>query len=112
MNINEFQESIYLQQAAKKEALKLTPYRSALSLTDKKARFPGFRQRKVDYHAGQQLSSGALILPADLVMHESVPMVLSDGVKIYCDTFLPSRFQDISNDVKHATPVPALIAWY
>lgn len=112
MNETDFQQSIARQKATKSEAQKLTAFCSARSLTDPKARFPGFRQRKVDYHAGQQLSSGALVLPSDFVMHESVPMVLSDGVKLYCDIFLPPRFQDISTTTKHEEQIPALIAWY
>lgn len=96
----------------KKKAEGYTQFRSALSPTDSKARFPGFRQGVKLYNAGQQVVKGAKRLPVDLVMHESVPMVLSDGTKLYCDIFLPTGFEELGNIVEDRRRIPALVAWF
>ncbi|KAJ6017750.1 hypothetical protein N7451_001129 [Penicillium sp. IBT 35674x] len=93
----------------KKQAENIAQFRPALSPDDPKSRFPGFRQRVVTYKAGQQVQKGAKPLPIDIVMHESVPMVLSDGVKLHCDVFLPAT-SDIC-DLSRSEKVPALVAW-
>lgn len=111
MDETDFQVSIAGQRLVKEKALAQTSYRKALCLTDKKARFPGFNQHTVNYHAGQQVHPGALTLPTDIVLHKSVPMTLTDGVTLYSDIFLPGTYQDISERVEHAERVPALIAW-
>jgi predicted acyl esterase len=64
----------------------------------------------INYREGQQVENGALPLPIDIVMHESVPMNLGDGTRLYADIFLPSRFQDLEAFAEK--PIPALVAWY
>ncbi|KAJ5930380.1 hypothetical protein N7466_005873 [Penicillium verhagenii] len=88
----------------KEQAEKFAQFRPAMSPDEPKARFPGFRQRVVEYKAGQQVMEGAKPLPIDINMHESIPMVLSDGVKLYCDVFLPATSDPLEK-------VPALVAW-
>lgn len=85
-------------------------FRSALSPASRKARFPGFRQGLTKFKAGQQVQNGAMPLPVDLTMHESVPMVLHDGTKLYCDIFFPAGYEnfDSSDELKK---IPALVAW-
>lgn len=90
----------------------LTKFRPALPPEDPKARFPGFRQRITVFKAGQQVQKGAKRLPVDLVMHESVPVVLSDGSKLYHDLFLPAGFENLEANVESSKRIPALVAWY
>lgn len=87
-------------------------FRTAISPENPRARFPGFHQRVTVFKKGQQVKPGARPLPVDLVMHESVPMVLSDGIKIYCDIFLPSNLpRDLGHQIDKSDKVPALVAW-
>lgn len=86
-------------------------FRPALSPEHAKARFPGFQQRVAVFKAGQQVQKGAKALPVDLVMHESQPMVLSDGTKLYYDIFLPGSFEDLEAFVNDDKKIPALLAW-
>ena len=95
----------------KKKASKYVKYRQPLPLTAPKARFPGFHQRVTKYKAGQIIVSGALALPADLILHESVQMTLQDGVNLYSDIFLPSGFDNIESYFEEADRIPAIIAW-
>ncbi|KAL4801506.1 Alpha/Beta hydrolase protein [Aspergillus unguis] len=96
----------------RKEAEQYLTFRPALSPDNPKARFPGFRQNVTLFKKGQQVKPGARPLPVDIVMHESVPMVLSDGVKIYCDIFLPATLpRDLNQQVEESDQVPALVAW-
>jgi len=111
MDDQEFQAAVEKQQALKVKAAESIIFRKPLPLNNPKARFPGFYQRVVNYKAGQQLERDSLPLPTDLVMHESVPMVLRDGNKLYSDIFLPAEFQNLSFLPKTADRVPALIAW-
>lgn len=69
----ENQEKI-LQRALTKIIWKVSPR----SINDAKARFPGFRQRAVYFKTRQVIEKGALPLPIDIVMHESVSMLLSE----------------------------------
>lgn len=96
--------------ALKENARSVAPWRSALPLNHKKARFPGFHQRTVNYTAGQQVESGCLPLPIDVTMHESVPMLLRDKTKLYCDIFVPAHYQDLSKPPQKR--LPAIVAWY
>jgi hypothetical protein len=86
-------------------------FRPALSLEHPKARFPGFRQGVTVLQAGQQVHKGAKPLPTDLIMHESLPMILSDGTKLYFDLFLPPGFENLEESFDVSTRVPALVAW-
>lgn len=110
MEDEEFSTSLEVQRKVKVEALGKTLYRPVRLISDKSARFSGFRQRLYNYEAGERLSSGALPLSIDIAIHESVPMVLDNGTTMYSDIFLPSRFQDLSSVGKPR--VPALVAWY
>lgn len=97
----------------KKNAEQFLEFRNALSPDNPKARFPGFHQRVTVFKTGQQVKPGARPLPIDIVMHESVPMILSDGIKIYCDIFLPASLpRDLRQQVDERDRVPALVAWY
>jgi hypothetical protein len=97
----------------RKEAEQYLEFRNALSPDNPKARFPGFYQRVTVFRKGQQVKPGARPLPIDIVMHESVPMILSDGIKIYCDIFLRANLpQDLRQQVDEKDRVPALVAWY
>ncbi|KAH9225647.1 hypothetical protein K456DRAFT_1775961 [Colletotrichum gloeosporioides 23] len=97
MNQDQFEKELARQLEIKDQALRLTRYNNGISIDSKKARFPGFRQQKRTFKAGQQVEPGALPLSEDLVMHESVPMQLDDGTTLYSDIFLPA--------------IPALVAW-
>jgi predicted acyl esterase len=94
-----------------KKALKLTPLRTSKPITDKSARFSGFRQGVKKFHVGQQIAKGGLKLPSDLVMHESVPTTLSDGTTLYSDIFLPPRFTSLEGPFPADNKVPALLVW-
>lgn len=97
----------------RKEAEQYLEFRTAISPDNPRARFPGFRQRVSVFKEGQQVKPGAKPLPVDIVMHESVPMVLSDGTKIYSDIFLPANLpRDLGHQVDKNDEVPALVAWY
>jgi uncharacterized protein len=109
MDEQEYKSALEAQRAITESAAKKIIWRKALTIHDAKARFPGFHQRTIHYKAGQQVESGALPLPIDLVMHESVPMLLSDKTKLYSDIFLPARFSKL--ETQHKTPVPAIVAW-
>ncbi|EQB48933.1 hypothetical protein CGLO_11775 [Colletotrichum gloeosporioides Cg-14] len=109
MNQDQFEKELARQLEIKDQALRLTRYKNGLSIDSKKARFPGFRQQKRNFKAGQQVEPGALPLSEDLVMHESVPTQLDDGTTLYSDIFLPASFQDLQS--RYANPVPALVAW-
>ncbi|OGM49917.1 hypothetical protein ABOM_001506 [Aspergillus bombycis] len=95
----------------KRLAEKFTQFRPAIPLDDPKARFPGFRQRVVSYKAGQQVKDGAKPLPVDIVMHESVAMTLSDGIKLFCDVFLPATSNKTDFADSQSEKIPALVAW-
>ncbi|KAJ0290624.1 hypothetical protein CBS470a_003799 [Colletotrichum nupharicola] len=95
MNQDQFEKELARQLEIKDQALRLTRYNNGISIDSKKARFPGFRQQKRTFKAGQQVEPGALPLSEDLVMHESVPMQLDDGTTLYSDIFLPASFQDL-----------------
>lgn len=97
------------QKQIKSEAFKRSLFRPLISPSSKAARFPGFHQGVRTYKAGQQVEKGALPLPIDIVLHESVSMVLDDGTKLYTDIFLPSRFQSL--DAVAERRVPALVVW-
>lgn len=109
MDTSQFEAEKAHQLEIKEQALKATQYTNGLSIHDKKARFPGFRQHRCRYKAGQQLKPGARPFSEDLVMHESVPMQLPDGPTLHSDIFLPARFETL--DSKCTDPVPALVAW-
>jgi predicted acyl esterase len=97
----------------RKKAEQYLEFRSAISPDNPKSRFPGFHQRVTVFKKGQQVKPGAKLLPVDIVMHESMPMVLSDGIKIYCDIFLPANLpRDLGQQVDKSDKVPALVAWY
>lgn len=85
-------------------------FRSALHPEDPKARFSGFSQGLKTFKAGQQVQNGAKPLPADLLMHESIPMVLSDGTKLYCDIFFPAGYESLEA-IDDTRRIPALVAW-
>lgn len=110
MEDTEFAASIEAQMQWRKEARKLITFRTALHPNHQKARFPGFSQSINHYTAGTQIQKGALPLPVDLVMHESVPTTLSDGTTIYSDIFFPDGFDSLENS-ECAERVPAIVAW-
>lgn len=95
-------------QENRKKARNYIQFRSPLSPEDPKARFPGFRQGLTSFQAGQQVEKGAKPLPVDILMHESMPMVLSDGKKIYYDIFFPAGYENLEVVDKK---IPALVAW-
>lgn len=64
------------------------------------------------FKEGQQVQKGTKPLPVDLVMHESRSIVLSDGIKLYYDFFLPAGFEDLEASVEDSMKIPALVAWY
>ncbi|KAJ5809234.1 alpha/beta-hydrolase [Penicillium pulvis] len=97
-------------QKNRKKAKDYIQFRSALSPEDPKARFPGFRQGLTTYKAGQQVEKGAKPLPVDILMHESMPMLLSDGTKLYYDIFFPAGYENLEVVDKHKK-IPALVAW-
>ncbi|RYC79713.1 hypothetical protein BFJ63_vAg17400 [Fusarium oxysporum f. sp. narcissi] len=109
MQEEDFQASLQWQRRIRENASQLIRWRDPLRLDNPKARFPGFRQRIVHYRKGQCVSHGTLPLPEDLVLHESSPMTLRDGTKLYSDIFLPPRFESLS--ATQDEPVPAIIAW-
>ena len=111
MNDNDFQASIRHSETISTIAQESITWMNPLPITHRKARFPGFHQRKVNYKAGQVVKAGYMPLPTDLVMHESVPMELSDGVTLYSDIFLPARFEDLTEMRNTEQKVPAIIAW-
>lgn len=111
MEQSAFQASMAHSEHLSSIAQKSTIWRQPKSLKDPKARFPGFHQRKVHYKAGQVVKKGYMPLPCDLVMHESVPMNLSDGTTLYSDIFLPAEFEDLKNDYSVQEKVPAIVAW-
>jgi hypothetical protein len=78
MNDHDFQISLTRQRTIKDKALAQVMFRNGLPLIDRRARFPGFRQRKVSYQAGQRILPGASVLLNDIVLHESVPTVFED----------------------------------
>jgi len=88
-----------------------TPWRQPRSIHDPKARFPSFHQRRTHYKAGQSVKKGYMPLPCDMVMHESVPMTLSDGTTLYSDIFLPASFADLAEVCSAEQRVPAIVAW-
>lgn len=106
----DFKSLLEQQRSISRDAEKHIQWTTPLPVGDPKARFPGFHQRIIQYHAGQQVDPGAMRLPSDLVMHESVTTILKDGTKLYSDIFLPPRFQSLSSN--YTNPVPAIIAWY
>ncbi|RSL40880.1 hypothetical protein CEP54_015988 [Fusarium duplospermum] len=94
----------------KDDAYKMTRWKQPGRLiTDKSARFPGFRQGKTSFSAGTQAKPGHAPLQSSIVLHESVAMKLSDGTTLYTDIFLPDEFQDL--ETSSAGRVPALVAW-
>ncbi|KAJ5588514.1 hypothetical protein N7537_011192 [Penicillium hordei] len=96
----------------RKEAEQYLNFCKALSPDNPKARFTGFHQRITVFKNGQQVKPGARHLPVDIAMHESVPMILSDGVKLYCDIFLPASLpRDLKQQLDETDRVPALVAW-
>ncbi|PYH40383.1 alpha/beta-hydrolase [Aspergillus saccharolyticus JOP 1030-1] len=97
-------------QENRKKAMNYIQFRSALSPEDPKARFPGFRQGLTTFKAGQQVEKGAKPLPVDILMHESMPMVLSDGTKLYYDIFFPAGYENLEVVDKYKK-IPALVAW-
>ncbi|OJJ03447.1 hypothetical protein ASPVEDRAFT_63144 [Aspergillus versicolor CBS 583.65] len=103
-------EFLDLCQENKEKAKGYIQFRHALSPQNPKARFPGFRQGLTTFKAGQQVQKGAKPLPIDIVMHESVPMVLSDGTKLYCDIFFPAGYESL-DVVEQSCKIPALVAW-
>lgn len=111
MKQEDFEASIRQHQAIKKQALDATLFRNALKVSDPKARFPGFKQRKVNYEARHVISSEARPIETDITLHESVSMVLKDGTKLYSDIFVPSNIQDLSLPQLDHSTIPALIAW-
>ncbi|KAL1617619.1 hypothetical protein SLS56_010884 [Neofusicoccum ribis] len=110
MEDTEFAAAVEAQMQWREEARKLITFRAALHPTHQTARFPGFSQRINHYTAGTQIQKGALPLPVDLVMHESVPTTLSDGTTIYSDIFFPGGFDSLENS-ECAERVPAIVAW-
>lgn len=97
-------------QANRTKAKDYVKFCSALSPENPKARFPGFRQGLTLFKAGQQVRKGARPLPADLVMHESLPILLSDSTQLYYDIFLPAGYETLENVDKNRK-IPALVAW-
>src|SRR4051794_8914025 len=98
MDETAFQTSLSRSQELCAIAKLSTKWKTPRSIKDPKARFHGFHQRKVFYKAGQAVNPGYMSLSVDIVMHESVPMTLSDGKKLYCDVFLPGRLDDLEKD--------------
>lgn len=94
----------------RKKAEKYVQFRSALSPENPKARFPGFRQGLKAFKAGQPVQKGAKPLQVDLLIHESMSMVLSDGTKLYYDIFFPADYEDLRT-VDERRKIPALVAW-
>lgn len=94
----------------RRKAKNYVQFRSALSPESPKARFPGFRQGLTKFKAGQQVQKGARPLPVDLLMHESMPMILSDGTKLYSDIFFPAGYESLGAVDEHKR-IPALVAW-
>lgn len=110
---DDLQHAAFLEEclAVRQKAKNYIQFRSALSLDNPKARFPGFRQGVTVLKEGQQVQNGAKPLPVDIVMHESMPMVLSDGTKLYYDVFLPAGFENLAADFDADKRIPALVAW-
>ena len=79
------------------EALKMTHFRTSKPMTDKSARFHGFKEGVKKFNKGQQIAKGGLKLDSDLVMHESVPTTLSNGTTLHSDIFLPPRFTELKS---------------
>jgi len=50
-------------------------------------------------------------LPCDIVMHESVPMTVTDSTTLYSDVFLPASFEGLGEEYSSDQKVPAIIAW-
>ncbi|KAJ9255176.1 hypothetical protein DTO195F2_6392 [Paecilomyces variotii] len=94
----------------KKKAENYIRFRSALSPERPKARFPGFRQGLTSFKAGEQVQKGARPLPTDILMHESIPMILSDGTKLYYDIFFPGGYENLEV-IDQSKKIPALVAW-
>lgn len=93
-------------------ATKYAQFRPILPPEDPKARFPGFRQGLTVLKAGRQVHKGAKPLPIDIVMHESMSMVLSDETKLYYDIFFPSGYESLEAEaVDEGKKIPALVAW-
>lgn len=97
-------------QDIRRKAENYVQFRPALSPESPKARFPGFRQGTTTFEAGRQVQKGARPLPVDLVMHESMSMVLSDGTKLYYDIFFPAGYEK-PDLVDESKKIPALVAW-
>lgn len=113
MILDEETASIRAQRVAElKAAEAFTQWRKPLAMNDSKVRFPGFRQGKRVFTAGSRFKPGARTFPVDIVMHESVPTVLPDGVTTYSDVFLPAAFNTLQSCPADIKPVPAIIAWY
>ncbi|KAL4772007.1 Alpha/Beta hydrolase protein [Aspergillus nidulans var. acristatus] len=105
MDDNNYHAAVEAQRKIKAEALKVTVYvppgRTLVSEEPE--------QCMIVHKAGTQAIAGALPLPIDIVLHENVPMKLSDGITLYCDIVLPLGFTNLNEH--HSHPVPALIAW-
>lgn len=106
-----FESSLAHSQQISAVAQGSTTWRRPRSINDPKARFPGFHQRRTHYKAGQVVKKGYMPLPCDMVMHESVPMTLSDGTTLYSDIFLPAGFENLGEVYSAEQRVPAIVAW-
>lgn len=119
MNPSDFASSVLESERVSAIAKEGITWKQPRSLDDRRARFPGFHQRRVHYRAGQVVNKGGhAALVCDLVMHESVAARLpSDGTTLYCDIFLPGgdgaggRFDDLDAECPESERVPAIVAW-
>lgn len=111
MNQSSFEASLRHSQQLSSRAQESTTWRQPKSINDRTARFPGFHQRKIHYKAGQIIKKGYMPLSCGIVMHESVPMTLSDSTTLYSDVFLPASFEDLGEEYSSDQKVPAIIAW-
>ncbi|KAK5086301.1 hypothetical protein LTR05_003469 [Lithohypha guttulata] len=111
MNDREFQASVARSENLSESSRRTRTWKKPKSISDSKARFPGFHQRKTHYKTGQVVKAGYKALSIDVIMHESVPMKLSDGTTLYCDIFLPARFEDLDGTHGDKQRVPAVVAW-
>jgi predicted acyl esterase len=94
----------------RRKAESYVQFRPALSPEIPKARFPGFRQGLKVFKAGERVQKRAKPLPVDLLMHESMSMVLSDGTKLYYDIFFPAGYEELRAVDEHRK-IAALVAW-
>ncbi|MGN0813153.1 MAG: CocE/NonD family hydrolase [Candidatus Coproplasma sp.] len=65
------------------------PVRDALSVSDPKVRYTGFRQETLILKKGSIRMKGAKPLECDMVFERDVPIKLRDGTTIYTDIFRP-----------------------